>query len=587
VAPLTGASTRTPRVRAPGARRPHTTLRDAIGLLLLAGFVAVTYGDALRFPFLNDDYVFLDRVRTAGFGSLWGLHSLPFGYYRPFSREFHYWLLQHLAGASEPIAHLVSLVLGVAVLAAFGSLVRRAAGHAASAWALAAAAAIAAWAVPMLWVAGAQGLWMLFWAIVALRAWAGDRRGWAAAFFVLALLSKETACVLPGVMLAWDLAIARRAGRDALGRIAPLALVVLAWAAVHPQLGGRWWLHGAAPAAPAAAELAMTAPRVLLRSLGLAFNLDAPVHPDVSGAAVARAAALPVALLVLLVLVRWPRRATLDEPAEPLAVTLTGACWAVLGWMPLLLPGLGWHSYYALFGALGMLFALSPWIGRSRMLAMLLVGAVATLGVARALTPSLDWGEASYERRAADELAGLRADLLHLHPSLPRHSRLWFAGVPDRVGFMAGDGPSLRTWYRDSTLRGGFYSGYRPRGSGEPAGADYFFFLDTLRGWVEVHEGDEDAARAREVDPNWEENQRRLATALSGGGDWLRAAQCYEKLATVHPDDPVSAFRAAICRSQAGDSVAAGRWLARAASLPGASAEIRETARKAGLLPGH
>jgi hypothetical protein len=424
---------------------------------------------------------------------------------------------------------------------------------------------------------------MLFWAIVALRAWAGDRRGWAAAFFALALLSKETACVLPGVMLAWDLAIARRTWRDALVRIAPLTLVVLAWAAVHPQLGGRWWEH--APAAPVVAEPGVTLSRMLRRTLGLAFNIDAPVHPDVSWAAVARTAAVPVGLLALLVLVRWPRRATIDEPAEPLAVTLTGGCWAVLGWLPQLMPGLGWHSYYSLFGALGMLFALAPWIGRSRVLAVLLVAAVATLGVARALTPSLDWGEASYERRAADQLAGLRTDLLHLHPSLPRHSRLWFAGVPDRIGFLAGDGPSLRTWYRDSTLRGGFYSAYRPRGDGEPEGNDYFFVLDTLRGWIEVHEGDEDAARAREVDPNWEENQRRLATALSEGGDWLRAAQCYEKLADVHPDDPVSAFRAAICRSEAGDSVAAGRWLARAAALPGASPEILDTARKAGVLP--
>ena len=55
-------------------------------------------------------------------------------------------------------------------------------------------------------------------------------------------------------------------------------------------------------------------------------------------------------------------------------------------------------------------------------------------------------------------------------------------------------------------------------------------------------------------------------------------------MAAAHPDDPVSAFRAAICRSQAGDSLAAARWLARAAALPGASEEIRETARQAGLL---
>ena len=220
-----------------------------------------------------------------------------------------------------------------------------------------------------------------------------------------------------------------------------------------------------------------------------------------------------------------------------------------------------------------------------RTLSMLLVAIVAVLGVARTLTPSLDWGEASYQRRAAAALIGLRTDLMHLHPSVPRHSRLYFAGVPDRIGFLAGDGPSLRIWYRDSTLRGGFYSAYRLRRADEPEGADYFFSLDTLRGWVEVQAGPEDAARARALDPTWEEDQRRLATALSDGGDWAAAGACYEKLAAEHPDDPTTAFRVAICRSQAGDSLGAATWLARASRLPGADADILEAARAAGL-PG-
>jgi hypothetical protein len=583
VAPLNASGRAAARRRGPPVPgRTRSTLRDAAGLVLLAAFLAVAFGDGLRFPFINDDYVFLDRTRAAPFASLWGFGHLVFQWYRPWSREFHYWLLQRLAGPNEPVFHAANLVLGLCVLATFASLVRREAGRAASAWALAAAAELAAWGLPLLWVAGVQDLWMMLWALLALRAWAADRRGWATLGYALALLSKETACVLPGVLLAWDVTVARRDLRSSLARIAPLAAVAVVWAGVHPHLGGRLWRHVAIESAPPEARVA--APLALLRALALVVNLDAWPRPEGSLAELARAAAAPVALLVLLAWVRWPNRRVDGEEGNPIALSFVGLCWAALGWAPLLLPGLGWHGYYGLFGALGLLFALAPWVSRRLAPALLLVALVGVLGVARARTPSLDWGEASYQRRAASMLQGLRADLLHLHPGVPRHARLWFAGVPDRVGFLAGDGPALRVWYRDSTLSGGFYSAWRPRAADGPQGIDYFFAYDTTRGWVEVHTGAENVARARAADRDWEENQRRLATALSDGGDWAGAATCYEKLAGEHPDDPTAAFRVAICRSQAGDSLQAAEWLARAARLPGAGAEILAAAHAARLI---
>lgn len=571
------AGARRPGPPAPG--RARSTLRDAAGLVLLGAFLLVSFGDALRFPFINDDYVFLDRTRGASFGSLWGFGHLLFQWYRPWSREFHYWLLQRLAGPSEPVFHAANLVLGLCVLASFASFVRREAGTAASAWALAAAAALAAWGLPLLWVAGVQDLWMLLWALLALRAWAAERRGWALLAYGLALLSKETACVLPGVLLAYDVTVGRRPLRDALARLAPFAAVALVWAGVHPQLGGRLWRHVAIESAPPEARVA--GPLALLRAFALVVNLDAWPRPLGSLGGWVRAAAWPVALLVALVWVRWPRRDADEPEIDPVSLSFTGACWAALGWAPLLLPGLGWHGYYGLFGALGMIFALAPWVTRRLGLALLLVALVGGIGVARAHTPSLDWGEASYQRRAAAALQVLRTNLLKLHAGVPRHARLYFAGVPDRIGFLAGDGPALRVWYRDSTLSGGFWSAYRARRAEAPQAPDYFFAFDTTRGWVEVHAGPENVEVARTLDRDWEENQRRLATTLSDGGDWALASASYEKLAGEHPKDATAAFRVAICRSQAGDSLGAADWLRRAVRLPGAGHEIRAAARAA------
>ncbi len=566
--------------------------RDAAGLVLLAAFLLASFGDALRLPFLNDDYVFLDLTRRASFGSLFGLDHLAFGWYRPWSRELHYWLAQRVFGASEPAFHALNLLLGMAVLAAYAMLVRRIAGAAASAWALAAAAALAAWGLPLLWVAGAQDLWMMLWALLALHAWAGERRRLATVAFALALLSKETACVLPAIVFAWDRWLAPRRAARAWSRYVPMAIVTLLWAAIHPHLGGRFWHPIALASAPPEARVAP--PLALLRALLILVNLDAWPRPAGTPLELLRAVAFAVVPLVALAWVRWPREAAGERESTsartpgagappPARVAAFGATWALLGWLPLLLPGLGWHAYYALFGALGALLALSPLLARRRALALASVALVAALGAARAQTPSLDWGEATYQRRAGALLGSMRAALQRVRPSFPPHARLWFAQVPDRVGFLAGDGPALRVWYAEPTLRAGYFSAWRPRAANEPRGEDFFFALDTLAGWLEVRPGAEDVAAARARDPHWEADQVKLAAVLLGGGDWLAAAGVYEKLTAACPDSAVFPYRVALCRSQAGDSTGALRWLARAASHPGATAEIREAARGLGL----
>src|SRR5207244_8045285 len=80
-------------------------------LCLLILFITSQYPHVLWGPFVGDDYLFLEKTRRASFPSLWEFKELAFNYYRPWSRELHYWLLQHAFGMRELPFHLVNVGL--------------------------------------------------------------------------------------------------------------------------------------------------------------------------------------------------------------------------------------------------------------------------------------------------------------------------------------------------------------------------------------------------------------------------------------------------------------------------------------------
>src|SRR5262249_26047456 len=142
---------------------------------------------------------------------------------------------------------------------------------------------------------------------------------------------------------------------------------------------------------------------------------------------------------------------------------------------------------------------------------------------------------------------------------------------------LAGDGPALRVWYGDSTLRAGFYPSYRPRGPGE-RGEDFFFRFDSAGGWVRVVKGPEDLAQSRAANPRWLADHETLAQTLARAGDWPGALVEYEKLSAVDPSRIDYAYDVAGVCEALGDSARAGEWYQRAASLPGADPEVRAAA---------
>ena len=561
--------------RSPGGAEPRgpRDLPLVVVVTTLAVFLVSQYRDALSVAFINDDYIFLDKTRTASFLSLWKPEGLAFHWYRPWSRELHYWTLQHLFGTRELPFHLVSWTIALVVMGGYFTLARRLAGGTAAVIAVAGVGALAAWGVPLVWIAGVQDLWLLAFTVAFLLAVGAGSRRFAAAALVLALLSKEAAATLPAIAAAYRLTFERRRLGETVRWIWPFVAIVAVWAGVHPVLGGRLWNPIADPLEPG---LHPPLASVALRTLVVPLNLDAVPAPE-RGWASALWHALPGALL-LGALVGWGARTRRPRPKHSRRAIGFGLAWAMFGWTPLLLPTLGWHAYYALLGALGAWLAIGAVLAERPLAAVALVAALALLRGARAETPSRDWGSEWYQRRAGAFIGFMRADLRRVAPAPPPGSRFYFVRVPSNVGFLAGDGPALRVWYGDPTLKGGYYPSFRARAAGESLGSDRFFRFDSTAGWVPVLAGPEDVAQARRANPRWTVDHEMLARTLAEGGAWAGAAGEYEKLAAVDSLRVEFAYNAGVCHETLGDSTLAALWYRRASELPGADRDVRADA---------
>jgi hypothetical protein len=557
------------------ARPPGRTGATLAVLAALVVVVATQYAGALRVPFINDDYVFLDKVRAASFRSLWGVQHVTFQWYRPWSRELHYWTLSHLFGEREAPFHVASLMLWLATLVLYFTLARRMAGERVAAVAVAGHAVLAAWAVPVLWIAGVQDLWMLCASLLALHAFVRERPLLASLAFAVALLSKETAATLPAIAFVYAAWVERRGLVGALRRVAPLVLVTIVWALVHPRFGGHWLRGVHVDPGPAVAPVSHPLARTVLSVL----NLDHLPDP-VGGLGHAALVALP-AIAVLAALVVWlarpPRRALRGNDAGPHGAMGFGLAWALLAWLPLALPGLGWHAYYALAGAFGAWLAIATVLARSPGAAAAVVSALALIRAAHAVTPSMDWGTEWYQRRAGAFLDYMRGDLLRKEPHPPQHARLFFVGVPSNVGFITEGAPALRVWYRDTTLSGGLFGEYTKRRDGGP---DRFFRYDSTTGWTKLEAGDEDVDAAQARNPHWKDDTQTLAAMFARADDWSPSARQHAKLSRAEPDSLEHMMDAGVASAMAGDTVAATSWVRRVAESPQASDSLRAEARR-------
>jgi hypothetical protein len=467
-----------------------------LALAALALAVLAIHAGSVALPLVGDDYFFLEKSEHTSLPGLFAPVHLVSGFYRPWGRELHFALLHRAFGIAPLPFHLANLALTFAALALFWTWARRVAGGAAAAAAAAGLATLAPWQLANVWAACAQDLWMLVASMLALLSTRAGRGGLAALALTIALLSKETAAVLPGIAMAEALLLRREPLARALRLIAPMLVVLALWLAVHPLLGGVLG-YGRALAAAQTAVTPAGPPLLerLWRTPAMALQLDAWPAPERGWAAAVLRALPGLALLGTFAWLAWANahgaaatRGGASAPAPGPRAFALGLTWAACGWAPLAFPTIGWHAYYGLFGAFGVWLALGTLLARSRAATLVVIACTGVLAAAAADTPSQDWGTPWFQRRAAEFTGETHDELLRLHPAVPRGSRLFFTGVPSGIGLLPGgdDSPELRLWYGDPALRAAFLSRYRPRAAGDRAGRDFFFRYDADSGWVEL-----------------------------------------------------------------------------------------------------
>ena len=500
-----------------GPERVRPATRLLVGGLAFLAAIVVIHAGSLGASFFGDDLTFLDQVRTR---SLWATLANPDplgNYFRPLSRQVAFWLLSRAGGESPLVFHVAGWALWLLVLALLFALVRRVVGVRAAAVATAFLALHYAADVALLWASDLQDLLATACALAALMLHLGGRRGWAAAAFALALLSKESAAVTPVLAVLLD----RRAGerwRAPVLRAWPLWLCGAAWLALWLVMATRR-VPGAVPLQPGPLAPVAALLHLVQVVTGLEWGPAGPGHPW-QPPRFALALALVLAGVLWIWAGRWrgadaPGAAREAAPPgregagasreaahpgrEDIAAIRAGLLWAILCALPVSIAIRFWSAYGYLFALCGVALALGAWAARRpravavAVLGLLALGSDAARGIGVLAIDYTPWTGVSHINRFALErgmgfndrvLAMLRAK----RPAFPPRSTLFFAGMPKGTAFQTGNGELLRWAYRDSTMRSYFRSSF----SLEKArrGPVFFFALehDTLGETPQTHD---------------------------------------------------------------------------------------------------
>lgn len=440
------------RGRTSGARLPEG-LAAAVTLLALGWAVAARIAPVLKLSFYNDDFVYLDGLRRRGLLQSLIHPSRVGGYLRPFSRELHFGLCNSLFGLNPQPYHIVNLAL---VLACTLLLWRIGLAWISSRGALLAAAIFGLWyshAVLVGWASCSQDLWAAFFSLLAVLFFGGARGALSAAAFALALLSKESSAVVPGILLA--LGLATSAPREAARRVLPHVLILGGWGILYQihqsaQSSLVWDFRAAL----------MLPPRFLLSLAGLE-GLRAWAGGAAQG--VPWRASMP-AFIACVALTRVPRGDGL-KPASQAAFL----AWVALGLLPLLPVAGNWSAYYFVLPLAGACLAIGAasegwpgWVAAVVPLALLVSGQ-GTLQTKwnpseAAVDPSVS--SVSISRLVAGTWfqRATTPGLLEAVPHPEPRGLFLFEGLPRRNGFITGDGPAIRLLYGDTTLTAGYMS---------------------------------------------------------------------------------------------------------------------------------
>jgi len=448
---------------------------------LLAVAIVLLHVPGLPRTFFADDFLFLDQVRSRTLLESLRVADPLSNFYRPVSRQIYFWIISATTNESGFAFHASNLFFFVVLVGLFYLVARRMAGGVAAAIGTAFLALHYAGDVPVRWACGSQELLSVGGALAALWLHLGGRRFLAAAFLVVAALSKEIVLLTPLIAAIAD----RRPGESlwhSARRAWPLGIGVAVWAAV--------WLLAPHTRQAASTEVELHpwgAVSTYVHLLQVFFGFEARQGelwrlPRVGPPLV------PLVLAAVAVFfARESRRARDPKPASPASDTthtaarealpfgrsgqsrarhaiVTGILWALLATVPIIAVAVLWSAYYYLYAMCGAALALGAAL--SRVPRGWAVAALVPLAWGSASARHLDeftsarnpWSAMShinrfYIERATRVCEGYLADLRALHPDFPQRSTLFFAGLKPNVAFQVADGPLIRWAYRDSSLR--------------------------------------------------------------------------------------------------------------------------------------
>jgi tetratricopeptide (TPR) repeat protein len=541
---------RMPRTFGPGGR-------FLLGLLGLALLALARYAWTPGISFINDDFLFLERARTATFLDNWSGADALGNVYRPLTRNLYFWLGLRIFGREPGPYHLLNLGIfalsGVLLALTVQRLVARA-GRIAPESGAAPAAGLGAGlcfvlhpaaGTPASWVCGVQDLAAVDLVLLAILCHLSGRRLLYLLAYAAAVLSKETAAPLFLLLALWDLGVERVGWQRALGRQLPAALGCGIWLVLNPWLPwnelGRT-IHAREPGRPSVlGRFDLMTVWITVRALFLvepAERFTWPYGP--------LATALQVVLTVLVLALaiglsgstpsagrEWSRPPVADARAR-LGLLGFAIAWSASGILPLVII-ISHFVYYAFYPALGLSLAigalafLSPrriWLGAAGVSAAVLA---LFLGAGIVYHPALC--DAHNIRRASDHLWRFRSNLEALHPAFPESARIYLWNLPPWIGFQLADGPAFRVWYGDATLSGYFLSTYTPN----PRRPSFFFGHDDAMNLIEIVKGRPDPGLA-DPPPIYTAAHNDLGATLSGVGEREAAIVEWQKVLEVDPD---------------------------------------------------
>ena len=407
----------------------------------------------LSFPFIADDYNFIERARNFSIGQL--LPDPRVIYYRPLSREAYFAFLVAVGRNNPNWGHAFNLILALACAALVVSIGKHLAGNTAGLLAGLLFASVGVLPCLIGWISGSQDLFAILFTLTAIRLQLDGRTWPAVAAMSAALLSKENAVFfLPGLALIRPLALGDRSSlRRDLIRFAGLGL---AWGLLNFTWRG---LLAKSITSGAGGYTGFDNP-LFLRNAGfeLAALANIPIgksHWPARLGVVAGVGVLLVGAAIYPMVAAHGRKGSGGSRSR--ALLLGG----LLGILPAILTGLiakHWFPYYACFPAVGIVLMMALHLSRHGRTEVITVVAVyLALGI---WMRGLEQGTRIMpnENNFA-ELAGplrrIEHNLLALHPALPDSSRLYVAvnaplvsGLQHQLFVVQGP----RTWYWNSTL---------------------------------------------------------------------------------------------------------------------------------------